>query len=121
MGKYKVVGGRRIMRYDTIKLFDAEAIRDTSTHTSSVKDNRGYVLKTIAVCNKLNQSVTVQVQGSIDDTFTEIFNIGTSFNVSTSTNHYENASDYFSYIRITATCATAPTTGDLTVFAESIE
>ena len=67
--------------FDQDKVFDALAIRDQNNHNSIVSNNQSTPTKTIAVCNKLNQIVTCQLQGSFEEAFTEVFNIGTSFNV----------------------------------------
>ena len=103
-------------QYDTDKTFNALAIRDTALKTSTSSDHKQFTPKTIAVCNKLNQQVTFQLQGSFDNSFAEVFNIGATFNVAANTNGWQNASVYFPYLRLTAQCSTAPTTGTLTVF-----
>lgn len=103
-------------QYDTEKVFDAEAIRDTTAHTSSISDHRVFAPKTIAICNKLNQTVTFQLQGSFDAAFSEVFDIGATFDVTASTNDWQNADVYFPYLRLEVSCSVAPTTGDLTVY-----
>ena len=102
--------------FDQDKIFDAKAIRDTTNHLSIVSDNQSMPTKTIAVCNKLNQDVTCQLEGSFSASFAEVFNIGVTFVVTASTNDWEEASVYFPFIRVKATCSVAPTTGTLTIF-----
>ena len=57
------------------KTFDAEAIRDTSSHNGTTIYNGEYTIKTIIVENELNQQVSLQCQGSMHDDFTHSFNI----------------------------------------------
>lgn len=97
------------------KTFDAEAIRDTSSHTGSVINNYDFQLKTIIIHNHLDQQVTLQCQASINGT-SDWFNVGSSFNVSASTDTYQTCDSYFPYMRLTAQCGSSPTTGDVTVF-----
>lgn len=106
--------------YKGSKIFNIEAIRDTSSHNSSIFDNRGFTVKTIGICNGLDQSISLQLQGSSEDTFDNMFNIGEPFTVNASTNSYNTTTDYFPYIRVVATCSVAPTTGTLTVYVESV-
>ena len=108
-------------QYDTDKTFNALAIRDTALKTSTASDHKQFTPKTIAVCNKLNQQVTFQLQGSFDSSFAEVFNIGATFDVAANVNSWQNASVYFPYLRLTAQCSTAPTTGTLTVFFLKVE
>jgi hypothetical protein len=96
---------------DKDKVFTAKSIRDTSAHNSASSDTGEFTAETIVVHNGLNQQVTIQLQGTVDDT--NWINVGNSFNVAASTNDYETVSDYFCCYRITATCATAPTTGTM--------
>ena len=102
--------------FDQDKIFDTKAIRDTADHLSIVSDNQATPTKTIAVCNKLDQAVTCQLQGSFDASFAEVFNIGATFVITASTNDWEEASVYFPFIRVKATCSVAPTTGGLTIY-----
>ena len=102
--------------FDVDKSFDALAIRDTSNHNSNVSDHRVFSPKTIAVCNKLDKTVTFQLQGSFAEAFTEVFDIGASFDVTATTNGWQNAEVYFPYLRLVASCSVSPTAGTLTVF-----
>ena len=97
------------------KAFDAEAIRDTSNHNGTVLDLFDFQVKTIIVENGLNQQVTLQCQGSAHSDFSNSFNIGASFNVAADTDTYQTCDSFFPYMRLTAICSTAPTTGSLTV------
>lgn len=97
------------------KTFDASEIRDTSSHNGSVINNFDFQLKTIIIHNHLNQQVTLQCQASADGV-NNWFNVGSSFNVSASTDTYQTCDAYFPYMRLTAICGTSPTTGDLTVY-----
>ena len=103
--------------FDLNKLFDVEAIRDTNLKTSIVDDSRAYAAETIAVRNGLNETVTCQLQGSPTADFTDVFNIGNTFNIAATSNGYETVTTKFLFYRITAQCvSTAPTTGDLTIY-----
>jgi hypothetical protein len=99
--------------YDEDQVFDGEAIRDTSNHTSAVSMSGEYLAKTIFIMNGLNQQVTLQLQGARDSVW---LNVGSSFNVSASTNIYQTVSDYFPQYRMIASCASSPSSGDLDVW-----
>jgi hypothetical protein len=98
------------------KAFDALAIRDTSSHNSDVIDNQGWRIKTIIVENSLNQTVSFQCQASANSDFSNSFNVGSSWDVSATTNTYQTCDSYFPYFRLIATCASAPASGSLTVY-----
>ena len=100
--------------------FDGEAIRDTSAHWSTLLDNRGYKLKTIIVENGLNQTVSLECWASRHSDFSHPFIIGASFDITASTDDYQTCDSYFPYMKVKATCGTAPTTGSLTIVFESI-
>jgi hypothetical protein len=102
------------------KIIDALAVRDTSNHNSSGSENKGYIPKTIIVHNGLNQQVSIQVQGSVDDTFNNPLTVGNSFNVAASTDDYDVLTDYLPFLRVVASCTTAPTTGTLTVYLAKV-
>jgi hypothetical protein len=102
------------------KVFDAEAIRDTNAHNSAVSEERGFIPKTVIVWNHLNQTVTCQVQGDIEDTFSNPIDINDPFNIPASTDDYETMTDYFPFLRVVATCSVTPTTGDLTVYIAKV-
>ena len=97
------------------KSIDALAIRDTSAKNGDVVFNGAFVIKTLIIENGLNQTVTLQCQGSANADFSNSFNIGTSFDVSASTNTYMTCETYIPYWRIVATCFVAPASGTLTV------
>jgi hypothetical protein len=102
------------------KLIDALSIRDTSDHTSIKSEIKGYIPKSIIIHNGLNQQVTIQVEGSIDDTFSNPLTVGNSFNIPANTDDYETLTDYIPFLRIKASCATAPTTGALTLYLAKV-
>ena len=108
-------------QFDIHKIFDELSIRDTATYNSEISDHRVFSPKTIAVVNKLNQAVTFQLQGSFDPAFSEIFNIGVAFTVTANTNSWQNASVYFPYLRLTASCSISPTSGALTTYFLKVE
>ena len=95
--------------------FDAEAIRDTNAHNGTQINNYDFQLKTIIVENSLNQTVSLQCQASAHSDFSDYFNVGTSFDITASTNTYQTCDAYFPYMRMTATCASSPSSGSLTV------
>lgn len=97
------------------KTFDALEIRDTSNHNGSTITNYDFQLKTIIVENHLNQTVTLQCQASAHSDFSNAFNVGSSFDVATNTDTYQTCDAYFPYMRLTAVCGSAPSSGDLTV------
>jgi len=97
------------------EVFSAKAIRDTSNHDSTVSNNTKFAPKTVFIENGLNQTVTFQMQGAIKEDFIVFVNIGGTFNVTATTNDYQTTGDYFPFVRARASCATAPTTGALTV------
>lgn len=99
--------------YDEDKVFDALAIRNTTTQDSSSSMSGEFNAKTIIVENGLNQEVSIQLQGSRNGTW---FSIGSPFAVSASTNLYQTVSDYFPKYRLQATCAVAPASGTLTAY-----
>jgi hypothetical protein len=100
--------------YDEDGVFTAEAIRDTSEHTSAVAKTGEFTAQTITVENGLNQQATLQLQGSRDGTV--FFDINDPFNIPASTNDYETVTDYFPCYRLVASCAVSPTTGTLTCY-----
>jgi hypothetical protein len=97
------------------KTFDAEAIRDTSSHNGATIPLFDFQLKTIIIENGLNQQVTLQCQASAHADFSNSFNVGSSFNVNGTTDTYQTCDSYFPYMRLTAVCSTAPTSGTLTI------
>ena len=98
------------------KTFDAVSIRNTSAVNGSIINNYDFQLKTIIIENHLNQTVTLQCQGSAHADFSNSFNIGSSFNVSANTDTYQTCDSYFPYMRLVAQCGSAPSSGDLTIY-----
>jgi len=96
---------------DKDKIFDGESIRDTADHNSTVSVTGEFTAETIVVKNGLNQQVTFQLQGSVDET--TWFDIGNTFNIAASTNDYQTLTDYFCCYRLVASCGTSPTSGVL--------
>jgi hypothetical protein len=99
---------------DKDKVFDAEAIRVNTTVNSAVADTGEFQAETIVVYNDLNENVDIQLQGSLDET--NWIDIGNAFTVNTTAKDYDTVTDYFPCYRVTAKCATAPTSGDLDVW-----
>ena len=97
------------------KVFDAEAIRDTSNHNGATINMYDFQLKTIIVENSLNQQVALQCQASADGV-NNWFNVGSSWNVSATTDTYQTCDSYFPYMRVQAQCASSPSSGSLTVY-----
>jgi hypothetical protein len=96
------------------KTFDALAIRDTSAHNGTVIFNGEQIIKTLVVENELNQTVSMQCQGSVHADFSNVFDIGGSWDVSANTNFPQTCDSYYPYWRAVATCVSSPTTGTLT-------
>jgi hypothetical protein len=112
------IGGGTIQAHiiGETQIFTNEAIRDTAAHNSSTGQNSGFRVKTIIVQNTLNQDVSIQCQGSRDGS--TWFNVGTTWPVTASTTTYQTCETYFPYLRAVATCAVAPTTGNLNLWLE---
>jgi hypothetical protein len=101
------------------KAFDAEAIRNTSLYTSPIIDNVGFAIKTLIIENGLNQDVTFTCEGSARSDFSQYFTIA-SFPHTATTVGYQTCDSYIPYWRLKAQCASAPSSGTLTVFIERI-
>ena len=97
------------------KTFDALEIRDTDTHEGATINNYDFQLKTIIIHNHLNQAVTLQCRASVDGV-NNWFDVGSSFDVTASTDTYQTCSSYFPFMRLLATCSSSPSSGDLTVY-----
>lgn len=103
------------------QMFNALAIRDTNNHNSAVFDLRHFTPKTLIVENGLNQQVDLQLEGGREVTLAAKFNVGSVINVAATTNDYATLSDAIPFVRLVASCATAPTTGTLTVYMEKVD
>ena len=99
---------------DKDQVFVDEEIRVDTTVNSTVAMTGEFQAETIVVYNDLDEDVDIQLQGSLDET--NWLDIGSAFTVTTLTKDYDTVTDYFCCYRITAKCATAPTTGDLNVW-----
>jgi len=99
---------------DKDQIFVSEAIRVNTTINSTVADTGEFNAETIVVYNNLDKNVDIQLQGSLDGT--NWLDIGNTFTVNTTVKDYDTVTDYFPCYRVTAKCATAPTTGDLNVW-----
>jgi len=86
-------------------------IRDVADHYSDVADCRDTDRRTFFYANDCNQLINVQVQASEDESFTNVFNVGTVQSVGAGTRISQLISDYYPYMRIRATAAVAPTSG----------
>lgn len=109
------------MSVNTVKAIDALAIRDTSPHTCDTVYNGSFIIKTLVVENELNQTVTFQCEGSANADFSNPFNIGSTWDVTATTNTYMTCETYIPYWRITATCSVAPSSGTLSVFVFEVD
>ena len=99
---------------DKDQLFTAEAIRDTASHDSAHAHTGEFIAQTIVIQNGLDQQVTLQLQGTVDESVW--FDIGNTFNVAATTNSYETVTDYFCCYRVQAQCGTSPTSGVVDVW-----
>ena len=106
------------MQYLEDIMFDAEAIRDTSSHTSVSVNSHEMPVKTIIVNNDLNQTATLQMQGSRDNA--SWFNIGSTWDVSANTWAYQTCDTFFPYGRIIVICSVAPASGGLSAWCEKV-
>ena len=100
--------------FDKEELFCEEEIRDTSEHESAHSYVGEFTAETIVWHNTLNEDVTLQYQGTVDDIVW--IDIGPPIVAAAGTNDYETVTDFFPEYRVTATCSTAPTSGNLCVF-----
>lgn len=112
--------------YHNSILFSNLDIRDTDNHFSNAyTDSSGHSLNgicpmkgfskaTISVKNNLDVSVTIQIQGGHSWDFSEqVRDIGSSFTVSADSTTYKTVTARFPYLRLRASCSTAPSSGDL--------
>ncbi len=100
--------------FDKDQVFVAKAITDTATHNSTVSDTGEFSAENTVVYNGLDQSVSVQLQGSIDST--NWLDIGIPFVVASGVKDYDAVTDYFPCYRTTAKCTIAPSSGTLDVW-----
>ena len=101
--------------------FDNLEIRDTNDHTSVVVFNGEFTIKTLIIENGLNQQVSFQCEGSAHSDFSNPFLIGSSWPATANTNLYQTCDSYIPYWRVIATCASAPTSGGLTVIVLGVK
>ena len=106
------------MQFIEDAMFDAEAIRDTSSHNSNGTDAYELPVKTLIIQNTLDQIVTLQLQGSRDNV--NFFNVGNTFDVAAGAWYWQSCDTFFPFGRIVAQCAVAPTTGGLSVWCEKV-
>jgi hypothetical protein len=99
-------------------MFSEEAIRDTDVHNSVGVDAQELPVKTIIAYNGLNQIVTLQVQGSRDNT--NFFNVGNSFEVASTAWYWQTCDTFFPYGRVVAQCSVAPASGGLSIWCEKV-
>ena len=102
-----------------MQVFEDEEIRDTEDHRSTVYPMptihaRG-IMKSIIYKNGLNKVCSLQVEGSVDEAFTDPVAIGVAVSAAASMSVplYETVSDYFPFLSIVVTCAVQPTSGSL--------
>jgi hypothetical protein len=99
-----------------MKIFDALAIRNTSNQVSGIVEEANVLHKTYIIENSLDQAVDLTFEASANEDFSGSFQIGTTpWTVAATTNTYGACATMFPYVRITAKCNIAPTTGVLTV------
>jgi len=106
------------MEYLESTMFEDEAIRDTSVHNSVGVNSNEMPVKTLIVNNALNQTVTLQMQASRDNT--NWFNVGTTFDVLTNAWFWQSCDTFFPYGRMVAQCSVAPASGTLSVWCEKV-
>lgn len=107
------------------KLIDALAIRDTTAHNSDPVNDIGVLGSGLCAAeNGLNQDVSVQYQGSFDQTTWH--NIGSASTVIAKSGSVlgvaaDTFSDPWPYFRAVATCSVAPASGSLTIWYSWVE
>ena len=101
-------------------VWEAEEIRVDTEELSEISVSAGLMTKTVFVCNDHNQQGAFSVWGSPFNDHSKEVQIGETFNVSANNTGAATFDAYFPYVRAKVTYATAPTTGDLTVFIEKL-
>ncbi len=97
--------------FDKDQVFTAKVITDTATHTSSGSTTGEFSAEMTVAYNGFDQEVSLQLQGSIDDT--NWLDIGVPFVLASGLKDYDTVTDYFPLYRLTAICSTAPSSGTL--------
>jgi hypothetical protein len=105
------------MQYLESTMFDALAVRDTSAHNSESIPSNELPIKTLIINNSLDQTVTLQMQASRDNT--NWFNVGSTFDITTGWG-YQTCETFFPYGRMVAQCSVSPTTGTLSAWCEKV-
>ena len=100
--------------WDFDKVFDALEIRDTDSHESGHVYIGEFNAETLVIYNETDQTVTLKYQGSVDDT--SWIDIGSDIVIAAGVKDYETVTDFFPEYRLLAQCASAPTTGSLSVW-----
>ncbi len=103
------------------KTFDELEIRDTADHNGITVFNGSFVVKTIIIENGLNQAVTFQCQASMHADFSNNFDVGGEWDIAANTNSYQTCESYFPYWRLVASCSSAPSSGDVTVYVLGVQ
>ena len=105
-----------------MKVFDDEEIRNTDPLSSTVyylpEIHARNLTKSIIYKNSLNKVCSLQLQGSVDEDFTDPVDLGEAMSAAASMSAalYETISDYFNFMRIVATCSVAPESGSLSTW-----
>jgi len=104
-------------------LFLGEEIRDTATHNSLVAETGFYPWSRVAITieNGLNQGVSIVVQGANDGEFTNPYTIVSAFTVTAGGTRVVILNNAYRFVRLTATCSAAPTSGSLIAYADMFE
>ena len=93
-------------------------IRNTSIHRSEIANDTTFSIVTLHVENTLDQTVTIQIKGNILSSLNGAVDMGSSFTVVPSDFEARTtiiASDgWMPYIYFEASCATEPTSGNIT-------
>lgn len=101
------------MRSGEGKLFDALAIRDTEDHESDAITVGRIGDLLFAAENGLNQTVSIQYQGSFDNEAWH--DLQAAVSVTTTEKAADTLGARWPYVRAVATCAVAPASGTLTL------
>lgn len=93
------------------------AIIDALVHTSTISKTEGFKDITIYVFNGLNQAVDIVVQASPEAGFMPFVVVPPlpAITVPATSDDYTVLTEHHPYIRVTAQCPVAPTSGTLTV------
>jgi len=106
------------IRMNKNQVMSSLEIRDLSTYISNITDCVDFSVVTIYIANSLDQTLTIQVKGNVEDSKSGAVNIGSTFTVAS--NDYEARTleptdeGWLPYIYFTVVASTEPSSGNVT-------